>query len=533
MTQLYERPVEAPVKLNKMERIKKEKNPFEVWQDIERYAITGFESIAADDFDRFKWYGLYTQRPQEDGFFMLRVKIPNGDVTSRQLKVIADISEKYGRGLADVSDRQNIQYHWLRIESLPSIERTLAEVGLGFKGACGDTVRNVIGSPLAGVEQGELIDTWPIVEAINKEIVGKDEFSDLPRKYKISVSGSADHWVQHEINDVGLIGVQHPDTGEIGFDLWVGGGLGSQPHFGKRLNAFVRPSEVIKVCYYITTIFRDFGYRKNRQHARLKFLMADWGPERFREVLEERLGYKLTDYYDYKGIPNPYRDHIGVTPQKQDGLFAVGLATLRGRVNAQQLKRVAEIAEEYADGHIRFTTIQNIVILNVPEANVQAVRDAAEAIDLSTRESNYFRRGAMACTGIQFCKVAVAETKNRTAEVIEYLEQQFPDWNEPININMSGCPNSCTRYQIADIGLLGSLQRIEGGTEKEEVYQLYLGGRLGSEMQLGYHLNRRIPAAELKYYLEKFLRRYLAERLPSERFNEFVSRHTKEEFENW
>jgi sulfite reductase (ferredoxin) len=388
---------------------------------------------------------------------------------------------------------------------------------------------------LAGYEQGELIDTWPIVEAMNEALGGKAEFSDLPRKYKISISGSADHWVQHEINDIGLVGMKLPVTGEIGFDVWVGGGLGAQPHFGQRLNAFIRPEEVIPVSYQITTIFRDFGYRRNRQHARLKFLLADWGVEKFREVLEERLGYRLTDNFDYTPATNPYRDHVGVTPQKQPGLFAVGLATLRGRVTAQQLQAVAGLAERYGDGHIRATTLQNIVILNVPEAKVEALKAEARAIDLPADEHNYFRRGAMACTGIQFCKVAVAETKNRTAEVVEYLQEQFPDWDEPISINMSGCPNSCTRYQIADIGLLGSLVRQDGSPtgEKEEVYQVYLGGRLGAELRLGHHLNRRIPSDQLKYYLADLLRRYREERQPGDRFSDYIRRFSKEELENW
>ena len=535
MTLLEKDAQATPAKLNKMERIKKEKNPFDVWNNIEYYAANGFDSIEPDDFDRFKWYGIYTQRPQSDGYFMLRVKLPNGDLTSQQLRVIADLAEKYGQGLADVTDRQNIQLHWLRIESFPPIEKALAEVGLGFKGACGDTVRNVIGSPLAGVQEGELIDTWPIAEAINEQLVGKDEFSDLPRKYKISISGSADHWVQHEINDVGLVGIRHEETGEVGFDLWVGGGLGSQPHFGKRLGAFVRPDQVIPVCYTITTIFRDFGYRRNRQHARLKFLMADWGPEKFREVLEERLGYKLLDNVYYAAPSNPYQDHVGATKQKQPGLYALGLATLRGRVNAGQLKQVADLSDQYADGHIRATTLQNLVILNVPEANIETLRAAVEAIDLSSDEKKYFRRGAMACTGIQFCKVAVAETKNRTAEIVEYLEQEFPDWNEPININMSGCPNSCTRYQVADIGLLGSLVRQDGSPtgEKEEVYQVYLGGRLGAAIQLGEHLNRRIPSNQVKFYVAELLRRYLADRQPEDTFREYINRQSKETLETW
>lgn len=523
----------TPAKMTKMEQVKKAKNPFLVWEEVERFAREGFQSIPPDELDRLKWYGIYTQRPQEDGYFMLRVKIPNGDLTSKQLRVVAGIAEKYGQSLADISDRQNVQYHWLRVESLPLIEQELAEVGLGFKGACGDTVRNIVGSPLAGVELGEVIDTWPIVEAADKALTGKDEFSDLPRKYKISITGSADHWVQHEVHDIGLVGILHPETGEVGFDIWVGGGLGSQPHFAQRLNAFVRPDEVIPVCYQVTTIFRDFGYRRNRQHARLKFLMADWGAEKFRQVLEERLGYKLTDNYKYEPRTNSYKDYVGVTPQKQPGLVAVGLATLRGRVNAQQLFQVADLADKYADGHIRATTLQNLVILNVPEANIAALKAEARAIGLPADEENYFRRGAMACTGIQFCKVAVAETKNRMAEVIEYLQEVLPEWKEPININMSGCPNSCTRYQIADIGLLGSQARLEGSTEKQEVYQVYLAGKLGKDMRLGYHLNKRLPSNEVKYYIERILRHFLANRQEGEKFVDFVHRHSVEELEAW
>jgi sulfite reductase beta subunit-like hemoprotein len=521
------------VKMTKMEKIKKEKNPFLVWEEVERFAREGLQSVPADDLDRLKWYGIYTQRPAEDGYFMLRVKIPNGDLTSRQLRAVAEISEIYGQNLADITDRQNVQYHWLRIENFPDIERRLAEVGLGFKGACGDTVRNIVGSPLAGLEQGELIDSWEIVQQLDAALVGKPEFSDLPRKYKISVTGSADHWVQHEVHDIGLVGIRHPQTGEVGFDLWVGGGLGAQPHFGKRLNAWVSPAQVVEVCYQITTIFRDFGYRRNRQHARLKFLVADWGAEKFRTVLEERLGYRLTDNFEYVPVTNPYRDYVGATPQKQPGLYALGLATLRGRVTAQQLFQVAELADKYADGHIRATTLQNLVILNVPEANLEALQEEVRKIELPSETENYFRRGAMACTGIQFCKVAVAETKNRMGEIIEHLQIALPEWNEPININMSGCPNSCTRYQIADIGLLGSQVRVEGSSEKQEVYQIYLGGQLGKDMRLGYHLNRRVPSPDLKFYIERLLRRFLAERQPGETFGYFVHRHSTEEMEQW
>ncbi|HEX2909789.1 MAG TPA: nitrite/sulfite reductase [Chloroflexia bacterium] len=518
------------VKLNRMERIKKEKNPFEVWQDIERYALTGFESIDPDDLDRFKWYGIYTQRPQSDGYLMLRVKLPNGDATSKQWRVIAGHSRRFGQGLADITDRQNIQLHWLRIENMPTINRELEEVGLSIKGACGDTVRNVIGCPLAGVDHTEIIDGWPFADAINRALAGNPEFSDLPRKYKISVSGCVEQCAHPEINDLGLVGVIK--NGEAGFEAWVGGGLGSQPHLAKRLGVFIRPDQVLDVSYYVTTIFRDFGYRKNRAHARLKFLVEDWGVEKFRQVLEERLGYRLEDApADYQSPASSYRDHVGVYRQK-DGRYAIGLATLRGRVNADQLFALADMADQYGSGRLRATTLQNVVLLDIAPEHVETVKREAATIGLPAETSN-FRRGTIACTGIQFCKLAVAETKDRAAGIIESLDQELPGYPHQISINITGCPNSCTRYQTADIGLLGSLVRQDGNPkgEKEEVFQIYLGGKLGRDMQLGHHLKRRVPAEEAKEYIVRLLKRFDAERQNGETFTQFVNRHTLEELE--
>ena len=527
MTQLAE-PV-APVKMTKMERIKKEKNPFEVWEDIERYAITGFDSIEPDDFDRFKWYGLYTQRPQEDGYLMLRIKLPNGDSSSAQLRVIADIARRYGRGLADVSDRQNIQLHWLRIENLPAINNALTDVGLSIKGACGDTVRNVIGCPLAGVDETEIIDGWPFVEDLNAVLVGNPEFSDLPRKYKMSVSGCVEQCAHPEINDLGLVGVRKGD--EVGFDAWVGGGLGAQPHLGTRLGVFIRPNDVREVAYHVTAIFRDEGYRKNRAHARLKFLLADWGGAKFRAVLEERLGRRLEDAPDYPPSTNPFRDHVGAYRQR-DGNYALGLATLRGRVNADQLSQLADIAERYGKERIRMTTLQNIVLLDIVPEHLEEVKGIVAELGLPA-ETSLFRRGTIACTGIQFCKLAVAETKDRAAELVAYLEAELPQYAHKVTLNVTGCPNSCTRYQIADIGLLGSQVRQDGSAtgEKEEVFQVYLGGTLGAGMRLGHHLKRRVRSDETKEYVARLLRRFAAEREADESFNSYIHRHSPEELE--
>ena len=315
-------PTPSEPKLNRVERIKKGKDPFEVWEAIERYAVTGFDSIEKDDIDLFKWYGIYTQSSDTTGYFMLRIKLPNGDLTSTQLRTIASITQRFAQGLADVTDRQNFQLHWIQIENIPTIGRELEAVGLSLKGSSGDTVRNVIGCPLSGYDPTEIIDTWPLVEEVNRRLAGNSEFGNLPRKFKISISGCVEQCAHPEINDLGLVAVRKAN-GEVGFEAWVGGGLGSQPHLGQRLGVFIPPSAAVEVASHIIAIFRDHGYRKNRAHARLKFLLADWGVAKFREELEQRLGYHLEDGpAGYQAPANAYRDHVGAYLQK-DGCYAL------------------------------------------------------------------------------------------------------------------------------------------------------------------------------------------------------------------
>ncbi len=506
----------------RVEAIKKAKNPLDVLEDIRRYARLGLASIDPDDLEtRFKWFGLYTQRPPEDGFFMLRIKIPGGQLTADQFEQIALVAERYGRGLLDVTDRQNVQFHWLRIEHVPEVFDHLAAVGITTLGACGDTVRNILGCPLAGIDAGELFDATPVLRAADAHFVGNREFADLPRKYKISIAGCQHQCTHPEVNDAALVGLVH--EGVAGFDLWAGGGLSTVPRFAQRLGAFVRQEEAVEVLHHVTAVFRDHGYRTNRLKARLKFLIGDWGPARFREAVEASLGRRLTDGPPAPAVVDPLRDHVGVAPQQgTPGRFAVGAATLRGRMDAAQARAVARLARTHGEGRLRTTTLQNLIVLDVPEARVGALVAGLEAQGLSVGRRAY-RARTMACTGIQFCKLAVAETKDRARDIVLHLERALPELAEPINVNVTGCPNSCTRYQLADVGLLGSQVRQPGG-EARQAYQVYLGGRGGERRRFGRHLKRRVPGEEVAAYVERVIRQFLAERRPGERFTDYVER---------
>jgi sulfite reductase beta subunit-like hemoprotein len=516
---------------NKAEQMKLDKDGLDVWDDLLRYAQLGYDAIDPADMDRFKWYGIYTQRPKEDGYFMLRIKIPNGILTAAQLEEIGRLSRQFGENLADITTRQDIQYHWIRIEAVPEILQRLEAVGLSTKGACGDITRNVVGCPAAGLDRDELIDAAPLADEITAYFAGNRAFSNLPRKYKISIAGCAHYCAQHEINDVGLVAVRRGvnGTAEVGFDLWVGGGLSAIPYFAQRLGVFVPPDEVLEVVRGVTEIFRDEGYRKSRQRARLKFLVADWGAERFRAELEERLGRRLQDGPEPRLPANTHRDHVGIFPQKTPGLCYVGAATLRGRVSGDQLIRVAALAREYGSDSVRLSNRQTLLVADVPEARAEALAEELRRIDLHVRPTT-FRRGTIACTGIQFCKEAVAETKDRAALIIEHLEQRLPAFDQLAVINVTGCPNACTQYQVADVGLMGGTQKLpDGGTQ--EVFQIYLGGRMGADRSFGRRLKRKIAADHVPGYIEGVLRSYEAQRENGESLSDFLNRLNVEELD--
>jgi len=520
------------------ERIKKDDDGLNVRSRIENiYAHHGFASIdPADLRGRFRWWGLYTQRrpgidggktavlePHEldDEYFMLRVRIDGGRLSTEQLRVIGEVSRDYARDTADITDRQNVQLHWIRIEDVPAVWERLEAVGLSTTEACGDTPRVVLGSPVAGISADEIVDGTPAIDEIQTRFIASPEFSNLPRKFKTAISGSPLHDVEHEVNDISFVGVVHPEHGP-GFDLWVGGGLSTNPMLARRLGAWVPLHEVADVWAGVIGVFRDYGYRRLRTRARIKFLVSDWGVERFREVLEtEYLGRRLVDG-PAPAAPAGPRDHVGVHPQT-DGRFYVGLAPTVGRVSGSTLVRLADVAEAHGSTRVRTTPHQKVVVLDVPAEQVDALVDAAGALGLTARPST-FRRSTMACTGIEFCKLAIVETKARAATMIDELEARLPGLDVPLTINVNGCPNSCARIQVADIGLKGQLVPGPDGSQVEG-FQVHLGGGVGLDAGFGRKLRgHKVSADELPDYVERVVSRFAAERAEGERFAQWVAR---------
>ncbi|MGV9314224.1 nitrite/sulfite reductase [Streptomyces sp. NPDC003691] len=529
--------------LNANEQTKKDDDGLNVRTRIETiYAHRGFDSIdGADLRGRMRWWGLYTQRkpgidggktailePEEldDRYFMLRVRIDGGRLTTRQLRVIGEISQEFARGTADITDRQNVQYHWIRIEDMPEIWRRLEAVGLSTAEACGDTPRVVLGSPVAGISADEIIDGTPAIDEIQRRIVGNKDFSNLPRKFKSAISGSPLLDVAHEINDIAFVGVNHPEHGP-GFDLWVGGGLSTNPKIGVRLGAWVPLDEVPDVYEGVISVFRDYGYRRLRNRARLKFLVADWGAEKFRQVLEDQyLLRKLVDGPAPETPQQQWRDHVGVHRQK-DGRFYVGFAPRVGRVDGTILTKIADLAEAHGSGRVRTTVEQKMLVLDVEEDQVASLTEGLESLDLRVTPSP-FRRGTMACTGIEFCKLAIVETKARGASLIDELERRIPEFDQPITININGCPNACARIQVADIGLKGQLVLDDEGRQVEG-YQVHLGGALGLEPGFGRKVRGlKVTSEGLPDYVERVLRRFQEEREDGERFATWAARASEE-----
>ncbi|MFK3983162.1 nitrite/sulfite reductase [Micromonospora sp. NPDC050397] len=531
--------------LNPNERSKKDDNPLNVRARIENiYAHRGFASIdPADLRGRFRWWGLYTQRKAgidggrtavlephelEDEHFMLRVRIDGGQLSLEQLRTIAEISTTYARDSADITDRQNIQLHWIRVEDVPEIWRRLEAVGLQTTEACGDCPRIVLGSPVAGVAEAERIDPTPAIDEIVARYVGDPAYSNLPRKFKSSISWLVD--TPYEVNDIAFLGVDHPEHGP-GFDLWVGGGLSTNPMLAQRLGVWVPLGEVPDVWEGVVSIFRDYGYRRLRHRARLKFLVADWGVEKFREVLEkEYLGRTLLDG-PAPELPEKPIDHIGVQPQR-DGRFYVGAAPVVGRVSGTQLTALADVAAAHGSDRVRLTPYQKLLVLDVPGERTESLVTALRGIGLEARPS-VWRRSTMACTGIEFCKLAIVETKARGEELVARLEERLRDFDADLSIHINGCPNACARTQTADIGLKGQIVVGPDGRQVEG-FQVHLGGGLGMAQGQTAGFGRKLrglktTAEELPAYVERVARRYLAGRQEGEAFAQWVLRADEEE----
>jgi sulfite reductase (ferredoxin) len=528
--------------LNKNEENKKNDDGLNVRKRIETvYAYGGFDSIdPADLRGRFRWWGLYTQRrpgidggrtatlePEEldDRYFMMRIRIDGGQLSTEQLRTIADISTTFARDSADITDRQNIQLHWIQIEDVPAIWQRLEAVGLYTTEACGDVPRVIIASPVAGIAADEIIDPTPAIEEIVTRYIGSPEFSNLPRKFKTALTGHPSHDVVPEVNDIAFVGVVHPEHGP-GFDLWVGGGLSTNPQLAKRLGTWIPLDEVPEAWWGVTSIFRDYGYRRLRTRARLKFLVADWGVERFREVLEtEYLKRRLVDG-PAPEIPAVQGDHIGIHPQK-DGRYYVGVAPVVGRVSGSSLAKVADVVAAHGSDRIRTTAQQKLLVLDVEESRIESLVTALSELGYQAKPSPW-RRNVMACTGIEFCKLAIVETKAAAAALVTELERRIPELDVPITVNVNGCPNSCARIQVADIGLKGQLVMDADGNQVEG-YQVHLGGGLGLDAGFGRKVRgHKVTAAGLADYVERVTRNYLADRRQGERFAQWAVRADEE-----
>lgn len=542
--------IDGRTPLNHNEEYKAAENGLAVRARIEsRYTHEGFDSIEPDDLHgRFRWWGLYTQRrpgidggrtaqlePEEleDRYFMMRIRSDGGALSTEQARTIGQISKDFARGTADITDRQNIQLHWVEIESVPEIWRRLEAVGLSTTEACGDCPRVILGSPLAGIAADEIIDPTPAIEEIQRRYIGDPDLANLPRKFKTAITGNRIPDVVHEINDISLVGVEHPDLGP-GYDLWVGGALSTTPRLAERLGAFVTPEQAPEVWHGVVRIFRDYGMRRLRTKARLKFLLADWGTERFREVLEtEYLGYRLADG------PPPARstertDHVGVQRQR-DGRLAVGLSPTVGRISGQDMITLAEIAESAGSRRLRLTPHQKVLVLDVKPDALDRLLGACRELGLSATPSSW-QRGTIACTGLEFCKLAIVETKATAQRAIAALEERLadlePQLERPISLHINGCPNSCARIQAADIGLKGQIVTTPDG-QQVPGFQVHLGGGLAGDGALDGGLGRtlrrhKVTAHDLPEYVETVVRAYIGQRSEGESFAQWAHRAEEE-----
>ncbi|WP_289356587.1 nitrite/sulfite reductase [Paenibacillus sp. S-12] len=509
-------------KLNKFEFVKMEKDGLDVIRDIiETYAHQGYESIPEDDKGRFKWAGVYEQKPK-DGHFMMRIRINSGIMSAVQARALAEIAELYGRGLMDVTTRQAIQYHWLRVENLPDIFNRLEQVGLYSYEACGDCPRTIVGNPLAGIDPDELIDTTELVNEVNDFFLLNRDFSNLPRKYKMSISANIYNNAHAEINDLAFTPAVKIIDGEevLGFHAYVGGGLSAKPHLAQKLNMFIRPEEVLKVAIGVTTLFRDHGFREKRHHARLKFLIAAWGVDAFQTRLEELIG-KFPARGEDKTVGWQAAYFDGVHPQKQDGLFYIGLNVPIGRLNAQEFRQLADAAETYGDGLLRTTMSQNIILTGIPEHLVDEVL-ALPVLQRITPHPKPFMSRTVSCTGNEFCNLAIVETKERARRVADYLDEHVTDLDERIRIHFIGCPNACGQKHVADIGLQGALVKTEQGMV--DAFDIAVGGILGPNARFNTTLKGRVKGDDVPYVLEQLLRFYKQERKSKETFHSFFLR---------
>jgi sulfite reductase (ferredoxin) len=527
-------------KAQKSERLKLEKNPWQAWEDVREFARQGRESVLPEWAGLyFKWWGIYTQG---DGagvtggkggeglvtdFFMMRIAVPNGILSSHQLRTIGRLTVDHARDLADITTRQAIQLHWLTIESLPAAVEALTAAGLSPKGACGDVVRNVTGCPVAGLDGQEIIDASALARAVASEMNGNSEFYNLPRKFKMTVTGCPIWCSYPEINDVAITAVRRGD--EVGYSVRVGGGLSNEPHMAVKLDAFLTEAEVIPVVRAITEIFRrQQGLRQSRDKARMKylFMLEGWTAERFLAEVEELVGYKLTPGVEDAVPDDVFRDHTGIRAQKQAGLYSVGASVLNGRLSGEDLLALADLVETHAGSELRTTVNQNFILPNVPKENIAAVLDGLARLNLHV-EANNFWRGTVACTGTEFCKLAITETKGFARWLVEEMEARIPGFDQELKLHVTGCPNNCGQAWIADVGLEGKKLKYEG--KLVDAWSFALGGALGQHAGFARIVNYRCRSAEVPDALERLFGSYLGSRTQGENLRAWFGARSNDE----
>ncbi|HEX6099812.1 MAG TPA: nitrite reductase [Thermoanaerobaculia bacterium] len=533
--------VEVETKAQRVERLKREKNPWEALDELRAYAKQGLEAVPPEWIGTYlRWWGVYTQgdglgvlggakgEGKAAPYLMLRIRLTNGILRSDQLRTIAQVSERYARGVADITVRQNIQLHWIRVEDLPDVLDELWSAGLTTMGSCGDDTRNVTGCPLAGIDGHELVDASPLALEITRELVGNAEFYNLPRKFKIAISGCGVWCAYPEINDVAVTAVRR-GNGEVGFSLRIGGGLSNEPHLAVRIPVILKWDEVTPVIRAVAEIFREADVlREHRDKARLKylFLRHGWTAETFLEQIEARLGYALERAASEQVPPGVFRDHVGVHPQKHPGLSYAGVSVLRGRLRAEQLAAAADLADQYGLGEVRTTNMQNFLIPHVRNEEIPALVEELARHELPVVASA-FARGAVACTGMEFCKLAITETKSFTRWLVEELEERLPGFEEQVRLNVTGCPNSCGQHWIADIGIEGKKVRVNG--RLVDAYYFCVGGGVGAFQAIARPVGYRCAATEVPDAIERLLRSYQLRRFAHEELRPFLARHSDEE----
>ncbi|MEO0433778.1 MAG: ferredoxin--nitrite reductase [Cyanobacteria bacterium J06656_5] len=495
------------VKLNKFEKYKAEKDGLAVKDELDKFAQMGWEAVDETDLtQRLKWLGIFF-RPVTPGKFMLRLRMPNGLISSEQMRVLAEVVQRYGDdGSADITTRQNLQLRGVHLEDIPDIFARMHAVGLTSMQSGMDNVRNITGSPIAGIDANELIDTRELVQAVQDMITnggeGNYDFTNLPRKFNIALEGSTDNSVHAEINDIAFIPAYK--DGELGFNALVGGFFSSTRCAAAiPLDVWVPPKEedVVELCRAILTVYRDNGSRGNRQKTRLMWLIDEWGLETFRAEVEKSVGKPLAKAAAEDALDSNKRDHVGVFQQKQEGLNYIGLHIPVGRLQAEQMFDLARVAEVYGNSDLRLTVEQNVIVTNVPD-NRLAVFLAEPIVQTFPIQPSPLVRSLVSCTGAQFCNFALVETKMQSMALARRLDSEL-DLPEPVRMHWTGCPNSCGQPQVAQIGMMGTKARKNG--KMVPAVDIYMGGTVGKDAHLGERVMQKVPCDELPTVVRNLL----------------------------